>query len=329
MKITSPHPRFVKIGADPDFRIDFAAAAALIGLPQLRSHPVMPADLPETPVPLAEISQGPNAFEEFLDRNQKNLVILAILLVLGAAALVIYRGIEKSNQETAGAALNKAEDLAALQEVISRHAGTTAARSAMLLLADRQWNEGQQDASIETLRKFIAESPKHPALPTAQANLGAKLMFQGKSPEAAQVFESLVNDPKARYIAPYALISLGDIAKVAGDLEKAEASYNRVKNDFSDSGFADTANRRIATLKAKPPVEIEPPPAPKTDTPAAPGSPVAPSAPVPPVAPEAPAPPPAAEIPSAEIPAATPPQESKPAAGNEEKPAESPAAPQP
>lgn len=328
MKNTGFQPRFAKIGAVPDFRIDFAATAALIGLPQLCSLPVMPADLPETPVPLAEISQGPNAFEEFLDRNQKNLIILAILLALGAAALVVYRGIEKSNQETAGAALNKAENLAALQDVISRHAGTNAARSAMILLADRQWNEGQQDASIETLRKFIAESPDHPALPTAQANLGAKLMFQGKTPEATQAFESIVNDPKARYIAPYALISLGDIAKVAGDLEKAEASYTRVTVDFSDSGFADTANRRIATLKAKAPVEIEPPPAPTTDTPATPGIPATPGNPaVPPSpAPEAPAP---AEIPPAEAPAATPPQESKPAAGNEEKPADAPAAPQP
>ena len=62
---------------------------------------------------------------------------------------------------------------------------------------------------------------------------------------------------------PYALISLGDIAKVAGDLEKAEASYSRVKTDFSESSFAETANRRIATLKAKPPVEIAPPPSPQ------------------------------------------------------------------
>ena len=67
----------------------------------------MPADTKESHAPLAEISQGPNAFEEFLDRNQRNLVILAILLVIGAAALVIYRGIEESNQQTAGAELQQ------------------------------------------------------------------------------------------------------------------------------------------------------------------------------------------------------------------------------
>ena len=39
----------------------------------------MSDDTKETSVPLAEISQGPNAFEAFLDRNQKGIIVLAIL----------------------------------------------------------------------------------------------------------------------------------------------------------------------------------------------------------------------------------------------------------
>ena len=223
----------------------------------------MAADLPESsPTPLAEISQGPSAFEEFLDKNQKNLIILTILLAIGAAALVVYRGIEKSRQETAGADLNKAADLAALQAVVKDHAGTHAASSAMILLADRQWTDGQQDAAITTLRDFIAANPGHPAFASARASLGAKLMAQGKAGDATTIFQEIADDPKSRFIAPYALISLGDIAKAAGDLEKAETSYSRVKKDFPDSSFAETANKRIATLKAKAPVEVEPPPAP-------------------------------------------------------------------
>lgn len=224
----------------------------------------MSADLKESPVPLAEISQGPNAFEVFLDRNQKGIAVLAILLALGAVGLVIYRGIETSRQETAGAALTKAADLASYQAVVDGHADTVAAGSAMVLLADSQWTGGKQDEAIATLRKFIAASPTHPAIPSAKANLGAKLMAQGKSGDATKVFDELVADPAARYIAPFALISLGDLSKSGGDLEKAEAAYAKVKTDFPESSFAETANRRIATLKAKPPVEIEPPPVPAT-----------------------------------------------------------------
>lgn len=224
----------------------------------------MSADLKESPVPLAEISQGPNAFEVFLDRNQKGIAVLAILLAVGAVGLVIYRGIETSRQETAGAALTKAADLASYQAVVAGHADTVAAGSAMVLLADSQWTAGKQDEAIATLRKFIAASPTHPAIPSAKANLGAKLMAQGKSGDATKVFDELVAEPAARYIAPFALISLGDLSKTASDLEKAEAFYIKVKTEFPESSFAETANRRIATLKAKPPVEIEPPPAPVT-----------------------------------------------------------------
>jgi len=237
----------------------------------------MSADNTNAPVPLAEISQGPNAFEEFLDRNQKNLVALAIILALGAAGLVVYRGIEKSGQETAGNALNKAEDLSALQSVADQYPKTAAASSAMVLLANKQWTEGQQDAAVATLQKFISADPEHPAIPTAQASLGAKLMAQGKSAEANKVFETLATNPSAKFIAPFALISMGDIAKAGGDLEKAEASYKKVNESFPDSSFAETAGRRLAILKAKPPVEIEAPPAP----PAPPAGAVAPPSLVP------------------------------------------------
>lgn len=224
----------------------------------------MSADLQNSPVPLAEISQGPNAFEAFLDRNQKNLILLSIVLALAAAAWVVYQGIQRSNEETAGSELTKATALAGFQSVIDQHPQTAAGQSAMVLLADKQWAEGQQEPALATLRKFIAENPAHAAVPSAQASLGAKLMAQGKTAEAASIFESLANQSSARFIAPYALICLGDLAKAGGDLEKAEASYKKIGASFADSPFSQTATERLANLRAKPPVEIEPPPAPPT-----------------------------------------------------------------
>ncbi len=237
---------------------------ALIGPRSPAYLSIMSADLKETSVPLAEISQAPNAFEAFLDRNQKGVAALAVLLVIGAIAAVIYRGIETSRQESAGAALTKAEDLATYQAVVDGNQGTAAAGSAMVLLANSQWTANKQDDSIATLRKFCASFPEHPARPSAMASLGTKLMAQGKSGDAVKILEEVVADPAAKFIAPFALISLGDIAEATGDLEKAGVSYAKVKGDFPESSFSETAVRRIATLKAKPPVEIEPPPAPPT-----------------------------------------------------------------
>ncbi len=290
----------------------------------------MSSDPKNSPVPLAEISQGPNAFEDFLDRNQKTLVVLALLLAIAAAGFVVYRGIQKSAEETAGSALNKADDTASLQSLIEKHPNTAAAGSATVLLGNKQWTEGQQDAAIATLQKFIAENPSHPALPTAQASQAAKLMAQGKTADASKIFEEITRNPTANFIAPFALISLGDIAKTAGDLAKAEASYTKVKTDFPTSNFAEAAGRRLAILKAKPPTEIAPPPAPEPPpTPATPESttptPTLEATPAP--TPEAaPAPTPTPEATPEATPAPAPAPEAAPAPTT---PAENPAAPQP
>lgn len=222
----------------------------------------MSADHKEIAVPLAEISQGPNAFEAFLDRNQKGIIVLTAVLAIACAAVVVYKGVERGRQESAGNDLVKAADLAAYQAVADNHAKTAAGGSALVLLANSQWKEGKKDEAAATLRKFIETHPEHPAIPEAKASLGSKLMAQGKSGDATKLFEELVSDPKAKYIAPFALISLGDIAKAAGDVEKAEKSYGEVKAQFPDSNFANAASERIATLKAKAPVEVEAPPAP-------------------------------------------------------------------
>lgn len=241
----------------------------------------MSNELTESTGPLGEISHGPSAFEQFLDRNQKGIAIFAVLLALGAAGLVIHRGISTSQEQNAGAALVAADDLAAFQAVIKDHSGSSAEGSAAVLLADSQWKEGQQDAAVTTLKEFIEKNSQHPARYTAQASLGSKLIAQGKSGDAARVFQDLAGDPSASYIAPYALIALGDIAKADGKLDEADAFYQRARVEFPDSPFIDSATRRISLLKATAPTEIEPPaPAPDAEPAAPEAAPTPPPAPV-------------------------------------------------
>lgn len=217
----------------------------------------------EAPTPLAEIAQGPNAMDAFLDRNQKLLVLAAILIAAATAALIIYNGIRKSQEETAGAEFIKAEDIESLQTLISQHAGTQAANTAQLLLAERQWEKDQKTESIATLEKFLSSQPQHAAAPSARASLASKQMVQGNSDEAVKLFEEIVADPQARYLAPYALICIGDIARAAGDLTAAETSYKRVGAEFSKSSYTNAAKQRLRDLKTKAPQVVAAPPAPE------------------------------------------------------------------
>lgn len=209
--------------------------------------------------PLAEIAHGPSKFEEFLDKNQKLLLLLAILIALLAAAYVVMRGVEQGKQEAAGASLIEAQNADELEKTIVKHAGSQAAKSAELLLADHQWSNGNKERSIATLRSFLADRPDHPATPTAKASLASKLMSQNENDEAARLFQELVDDPEARYVAAYALISIGDIAALAGNTEKARATFERVAAEFSGSEFSSTAGSRMRDLSALAPTVVAKP----------------------------------------------------------------------
>lgn len=261
---TSLHERKI---TRSEFRIAFARAAAFIGL-RIARFPM--SDQPQdTASPLAEISHGPSAFEMFLDRNQKLLVITAIVGVLGVTAWIIRESLIRNEEETAGAALVKATDLAGYQKIISTEAETKAAGSAAVLAAAEQWKSGQQEAAITSLRSFVSSHPDHPAVSAAKASLASKLMLQGKNEEAAREFQGIADDPQSSYLGAYALVSQADMALAAGDADKAETLYKKSLADFPDSPFSQTASQRIASLRAKPPVEIDPPPAPATPPPSA------------------------------------------------------------
>ncbi|HEY8960573.1 MAG TPA: hypothetical protein VIM57_00100, partial [Luteolibacter sp.] len=78
----------------------------------------MSADLQDTPRPLGEIAIGPSKLDQFLDRNQKGMIGLAIAIALAGGAWIVYRGIERSQQEDAGIALTKASELTDLQTIL-------------------------------------------------------------------------------------------------------------------------------------------------------------------------------------------------------------------
>jgi len=206
--------------------------------------------------PLGEISQAPPALEVFLDRHQMKLVVIAVLLALFAIAYVVYEGVETSKQESAGAMLAKADDISELQEVVKNNAGTAASDSAKVLLAEKQWEDGQQDDAIETLEVFVGGDAGHPARPSALASLAAKLFSQGKTAEAEELFNEIAGDPEASYIAPYAWISLGDIHLTKGDKDAAAKAYETVEREYPDSPFSQEAMQRRLLLKAASPAEV-------------------------------------------------------------------------
>lgn len=222
---------------------------------QFMSDSPIPTDT--TISPLGEISQAPPALEAFLDKHQSKLIIIAVILALATVAYVIVDGVRKSGEETAGAILSEISEKRDLQSLVENHEGTAAAMSAKLLLAEKQWQDGQQDDAISTLNGFMEKETTHPALPTAKASLATKYLAQGKVDQASSIFQELADE--ATFLAPYALISLGDLKARNGDIDAATKFYETIKTDFAKSPFTSDAAKRLLLLKAKPPVEIDEP----------------------------------------------------------------------
>jgi predicted negative regulator of RcsB-dependent stress response len=195
----------------------------------------------------------------FLDKHQMKVIVLAVLLAIGTASYVVYEGIQRSGEETAGALLAKAEDISDLQGLVKNHAGTAAAYSAKVLLAEKQWEDGQQDDSVGTLKAFIEGGEVHPALASAKASLASKLLTQGKQDEAEEMFRDLAEDPDSRFIAPFAWISIGDIKLAKGDSDGAAKAYDMVEEEFPGSPFSQDATMRGLLMKANAPAEVAAP----------------------------------------------------------------------
>lgn len=206
--------------------------------------------------PLGEISQAPPALEVFLDKHQSKLIVLALILIVAAVGYVVFKGLKESAEVSAGNLLMSSDDISDLQSIVKNHQDTSAAFSAKVLLAEKQWEDGQQDDSIGTLRAFIDGEKGHPGSQSAKASLAAKLRIQGKADEAKQLFSELTEDPNARFIAPYAWIAIGDMESENGNSDAAATAYEAVERDFPESSYVQEAMSRRQLLKAVAPKEI-------------------------------------------------------------------------
>ncbi|MGB1259261.1 MAG: tetratricopeptide repeat protein, partial [Akkermansiaceae bacterium] len=219
----------------------------------------------ETPTPLAEIEHGPSKLEQFLEAHQKKLIAVAILIALAVVAYFVYDNKKQTEYQESGNRLVQAEEIGDYQDVVKKAPLSAAAGSAQIMISDFQWEDSQED-SIKTLRDMIDANETHPATPTAQVGLGLKLLEQGKNDEAKEVFERIIGDNSAEYIAPLAMIALGDMAKQAGEIDAAKDWYVQAGGTVPPAqsppanAFADTASSRLALVNAKPPVKIKPAP---------------------------------------------------------------------
>ena len=218
------------------------------------------------PSPIGEISQEPSALEAFLDANQKRLLVIGILAVLGLVGYVIVTGLQKKGKQDAAAAVAAGRTVPDYTALSKEYEGEVAGGTALLLKAQLLWSDQQQEEAITAVEEFISNYPEHPSFGNAHTTLGSYLQQVEKLDEAKAAFTKSAESKSAT--SSIALLSLGDIALQAGESDKAKEYYDRIITEYEGThpqvkGFA---QERIKLIGVKPPVEKAPEP-PKPITP--------------------------------------------------------------
>lgn len=214
----------------------------------------------ETPSPIGEISQEPSKLEAFLDANQKKLVVVGLVAIVILVSYVVYDGVQEMTRRNEAGTVAAARTVPEYQKVSEDLDGKTAGGSALLLKSQLLWDDQQQQEALDTLNDFISKYPEHPVIGSAYASLGSYQQQLGNLTEAKQALEKAVETKSAA--SSLALLSLGDLARQAGENDTAKEYYDRIITEYEDSHFQvkGFARERIELIGVSAPTEKAPEP---------------------------------------------------------------------
>ncbi|OGQ23807.1 MAG: hypothetical protein A2138_22675 [Deltaproteobacteria bacterium RBG_16_71_12] len=239
---------------------------------------------------------------EWVQERQSLILALIGLIIAGGLGYGVYTVVERSRNTTASAALAGALEVVnaeitdtppsggdpsfktveerakvakeRLLAVKGEHGGTGAAAIAQLYLGHVALSQGDHDGAAQAYQAFLGEvSASDPLRFAGLAGLAAALDGKGDSKGAIARLDELVNLPDT-IDEDAALLELGRLHQLEGNIEAARAALERIGKDFPESSLKSRAEQRLAALGPAP-VAAAPPDAQKLDDKLAPPSPSA------------------------------------------------------
>jgi TolA-binding protein len=184
----------------------------------------------------------------FWERYKMVLIAVAALIVLAGLSYAGFELYKARRAANAAALLANASTAEQFQEVIQRYPGTEPAATAYLLLAQEQRAKKNYEQANATLRKFIAEFPKHSMITTAWMGLAANLQSLGKDDEALSTYQRLVSDYPQSFNAPLALLAEVPLLKARNRIDEARKALETVISQYHDNILAAQAFQEMMAL---------------------------------------------------------------------------------
>ncbi len=229
---------------------------------------------PEEIKAIGEIELGPSKQEQFLNKHYKKLIVGGIVFMVAVSAGICISSFYQQHQtagshelfsaakvRTTGAAADVSDyDAKALATVLEEYSDTDAAATAALMegLSLLQ-GEGTAERGLSRLEGVAASAQNEFVRARSLSAIASYYMDEGKAEQAVAAWKKVTQLPTNAYTA-LAYVSLGDLARNAGDIEAARAYYDLLAKECPTSTLtrSQVAEMRMLVLNADDPTPVKP-----------------------------------------------------------------------
>jgi len=206
-----------------------------------------------TQIPTEDSVVEPDGIEAALFwHTHKTKILLGVLVVLavGGGSLAWY--VQSTlTARGASAALANANDVPALESVVSSYGGTMPAADAQLLIAAASQKEGKYEESTAAFQNFLKSYPTHPLAGGALLGVGQNQDAAGKPAEAMATYQQVVEKYPKSYAAPFAGYAQAEILLRDFKRDEAKVVLDSLVSQFPDSTIARLASAQLARIGTK------------------------------------------------------------------------------
>lgn len=204
--------------------------------------------------------------EEFIQKNQKTIITVAVAIVIVAVAIFAYIKLYKQPREAKAAnemfaaeqwfaqgnyetALNGDETYRGFLGIIDTYGNTKAGNLAKYYAGVANLQMGNYDEAAKWLGKYSGKDTF--TRPLAEMMLGDAAMEQGQTEKAASHYMNAANMDDNPITAPTALFKAGMSYIMLGSNDKAADCFNKVKKNYPEATEAQDIDKYIALAEAK------------------------------------------------------------------------------
>ena len=214
---------------------------------------------------LLDLTEVTGQAEDFFERNQKPIMIGAILIAVVVGGYFVYKNFYQAprqanaveqmaeaeyqfSRDSFGLALaNPGGGYPGFADIVKNYSGTDAANAALYYAGISSLNMGQFDAAISYLEDFSADGELLPIM--KQGALGDAWAEKGDLEKGLSMYNKAVNNGDNELVTPYYLKKVAMLSQKLGKNKEALGAWERIKTEYPNSNEAREAPKYIISLK--------------------------------------------------------------------------------